>query len=223
VRRLADLTYLRARSVVMVAVAVMVLAAPLAFTVFDRVEPFDIADPDSEVERAYAAFEESSGRGWEPEVVLLVEPAAGAASAVGSAEVQAVAERLATVDGIAAVETPADDDELVSTDRLAALVIGRIAAGAERPEVGDAVDEAFSDDPKVRAGGISVAAHQISVQTEEDTRRIELFAAALLLLLLLGLFRSPLAAARPLLLAGFSIGVTLALLSLISGAVDVDL
>ena len=71
----------------------------------------------------------------------------------------------------------------------------------------------------MRAGGISVAAHQISVQTEEDTRRIELFAAALLL----GLFRSPLAAALPLLLAGFSIGVTLALLSLISGAVDVDL
>ncbi len=68
-----------------------------------------------------------------------------------------------------------------------------------------------------------MAAHQISVQTEEDTRRIELFAAALLLLLLLGLFRSPLAAALPLLLAGFSIGVTLALLSLISGAVDVDL
>ena len=52
-RSLSELTYLRAPTIVVVAGLVLLVAAPFAAAIFDRVEPFDLSDPNSEVERAY--------------------------------------------------------------------------------------------------------------------------------------------------------------------------
>ncbi len=222
-RSLSELTYLRARTIVVVAGLVLLVAAPFAAGIFDRVEPFDLSDPNSEVERAYAAYERATGAQSEPDVVLLVKPDDGARSAAGAAEVEVTAERLAAIEGIAVVSEPGQQRELISDDGRAALVIGSLDAGAGRVDVGERVDSAFAADPGIRAGGTAVAAAQIGERTERDTRRIEIFAAPALLLLLLLVFRTAVAAALPLILSAFSIVVTLALLSVLSRFVEIDL
>ncbi len=222
-RKLADLTYVRAPLIAISAVVLLLAGAPLAAQVFDEVEPFDISDPDSEVQRAYAAYEAASGQSSEPEVLVLVEPATGATTSGGRRRIVAAAERIEAVEGIAAVTTPEQNPTLVSDDRSAGLLLGFLDRDKSRVGVGEEVVEATAGDPELTAGGIAVAAHQLGAQTEQDTRRIELYAAPLLLLLLLIVFRSVLAAILPLILAGFSIVLTLASLRLISGLTEIDL
>jgi uncharacterized membrane protein YdfJ with MMPL/SSD domain len=222
VRALAQFTYLRAGRIALGAVLLLALAVPLAADVFNRVEPFDISDPDSEVERLNRAYEEASGQRPEPEVLLLVEPGGRVDSRTGRRTVEETAARLERLPGIARVVTPSSDPGLVADDGRAALLLGFLRADQGRVEAGERVEEAFEGDPEIEAGGLAVAAHQIGLQTEEDTRRIELYAAPVLLLLLLIVFGSPLAAALPLLLSGFSIVLTLALLALLSSIVDID-
>jgi uncharacterized membrane protein YdfJ with MMPL/SSD domain len=203
---------------VLAATLALVVAAPFAADVFDRVEPFDISDPESEVERVDAIYAAVTGQRAEPDVLLLLER-----EGKGGPEPLAVARRLEAIKGVASTSTPEEEPGLISSDGDAAVVAGFLAAGAGRVEVGERVERAFASSPNVVAGGTAVAAAQIGERTERDTRRIELFAAPLLLLLLLFAFRSPAAAALPLALAGFSIVVTLALLSALAGAVDIDL
>ncbi len=210
---LGDWTYLRAGVVAIAAAVVFAIAVPLTAGVFDHTRPFDINDPNSEVERAYAAYEQAQGVVSDADVALLVSaPATGAA----------VERRLAAVNGIADAYGPADDPHLRSADGGEMLVLGRSAAGINRVDLGDDVKAAFEGQPGVTAGGVAVAAFEIGQQTEQDTRRIEVFAAPILLLLLLFVFRSPLAAALPLLLAGFSITTSLAALSLLGRVIDID-
>ena len=72
--RLAEFTYIRSWPIVIPAVVALLVAAPFAAQVFDRVEPFDISDPGSEVQRAYAVYESATGQQVEREVILLVQP-----------------------------------------------------------------------------------------------------------------------------------------------------
>ena len=53
----------------------VLVAIPFAAGVFDRVEPFDISDPESEVERADAAYAAVTGQSAEPDVLLLLDSA----------------------------------------------------------------------------------------------------------------------------------------------------
>ncbi len=212
---LADWTYLRAGVVAIAAAVVFAIAVPLAAGVFDHVRPFDINDPGSEVERAYAAYEQAQGVVSDADVALLVSGPAAARTAD-------VERRLTAVNGIADAYGPADDPRLRSADGGEVLVLGRSAAGVNRVDLGEAVRTAFEGQRGVTAGGVAVAAFEIGQQTEQDTRRIEVFAAPVLLLLLLFVFRSPLAAALPLLLAGFSITTSLAALSLLGRVIDID-
>lgn len=220
---IANFTYLRAVAVVIGAGVLALLALPAAALVFDRVEPFDISDPDSEVERAYAAYAAATGTRSEPEAMILVEPEGGVGGPDGRRDVADVADRLSEIDGVASVSGPREDPALVSDDGGSALIVGVLDASAGRVETGERISEEFDADPEALAGGIAVASHQIGEEAERDTRRLELYAAPLLLLLLFIAFRSALAALLPLVLAGFSIALTLALLTLISDLVDIDL
>lgn len=223
-RALAEFTYLRAGPILIGAAVALLIATPFAIGVFDGVEPFDISDPDSEVQRAYQAFEEATGRNPEAEVVLLVEPPAGGQDAGVRSAADAAAERLAGVKGIAAVRTPsAAGMELVSDDGMAALVLGFLETDNGRVETGGRIAAEFDGDPAVTAGGTAVAAYEIGEQSEDDTRMIELFAAPVLLLLCLWIFRSVVAALLPVLLAGSSIILTFALLNALSRVIDIDL
>ncbi len=214
-RTLGEITYLRAGRIALVAAVLFAIALPVASTVFDHTRPFDISDPGSEVERGYSAYEDAQGVVSDPDVVVLLSGPAVSRAAT-------LQRRLAGIEGIAASYGPGDDTSLRAAAGGEALLLGRSAAGVNRVDLGEAVSNAFANEPGVTPGGVAVAAYEIGRQTEQDTRRIELFAAPLLLLLLLFVFRSPLAAALPLLLSGFSIVTTLAVLSLLGRAVGID-
>lgn len=219
-RFLARLTYLRAGTVIAFAVVLLAGAAILAMQVFDRVEPFDIADPESEVAQASLAFESATGRTAEPGVVLLVDDAP---SGDESGAVVLTARSLRSVTGIAEVDGPESDPALVSADGSRSLILGYLEAGAGRIEVGEAVVDRFDSDPAVLAGGTAVAAYQVGLRSESDTRRLELFAAPVLLLLLLVVFRTAVAAMLPLVVAAISILATFAALTLITDLTAIDL
>ena len=210
---IAKVTYLRAWTVLVLAGVVFVAAAIVAFDIFDRVDPFDISDSGSEVQRAYAQIEDSTGQSADPGVILLIE---------SGADVAEVEDTLSRVDGIAAVIGPADDSAL-SADDGRSLVVGYLAPGATRVDVGEDTEAAFNDVPGVLAGGTAVAAHQVGNRSEDDSRRIELLAAPLLFVLLLIVFRTLVAALLPLLVAGISILITFAALRLLTAITQIDL
>lgn len=204
---------MRAWAVLLGALVVLIAAAAIAADIFDRVEPFDISDADSEVQRAYAQYEDATGRSPDPEVILLVDPGGDADGA---------AHALAAVAGIAVVAGPADSARLTAADGHS-LVVGYLDPGANRVETGEAAATAVAGLPGVEAGGTAVAAYQVGVRSEDDSRRIELLAAPLLLVLLLIVFRTLIAAVLPLLVAGLTIVVTFAVLRLLTDLTQIDL
>lgn len=212
--RLGRFSYFWAEGVLIAAVLLVVAAAAIGASIFDRAQPFDISDADSEVERAYSQIEQETGRQAEPETLLVVEPAEAAT---------AVAQRLSGIEGIASVESPSDRGGLLSLGKTSALVLGYSAPGEPRLEIGERVSDEFAGTDGVTAGGLTVAAHAFSEQTDEDTRRIELLAAPFLLIILLLVFRSPIAAGLPLALSAASIVLTFAILRLLSSSVDIDI
>jgi RND superfamily putative drug exporter len=192
-------------------------AGLLASQIFDSVDPFDIGDPDSEVARAAATVEDLTGHTAEPGVVLLV---AARPDDLGPAE--KAARTLSDVPEIARVETARDQPALVNPQGDS-LVLGYLTRDAVRVDVGEATVHAFAGNPAVTAGGTAVAAYQVGERSEDDTRQIELYAAPVLLLLLLLVFRTALASILPLAVAAFAIVVTMAILRLLTEATPIDL
>lgn len=209
----AKATYLRAWTVLLAALVIVIAAAAIAADVFDRVDPFDIRDSDSEVQRAYAQLEQATGRSPDPEVVLLVDPGADASAAASA---------LATVAGIASVAGPDESPRLIAADGHT-LVVGYLEPGANRVEVGEDAAAAVAGLPGVEAGGTAVAAYQVGLRSEDDSRQIELLAAPLLLILLIVVFRTLVAAVLPLLVAAMTIVVSFAALRLLTGLTQIDL
>jgi RND superfamily putative drug exporter len=216
-RALSRLTYVHAGLLLGVAAVLFCGAGLLASQIFDSVDPFDIGDPDSEVARAAATVEDLTGHTAEPGVVLLVsakpddlEPAENAART------------LSGLPEIARVETARDQPALVNPQGDS-LVLGFLTRDAVRVDVGEATVNAFESNPAVTPGGTAVAAFQVGERSEDDTRQIELYAAPVLLLLLLLVFRTALASILPLAVAAFSIVITMAILRLLTEATSIDL
>lgn len=209
----AKATYLRAWTVLLATLLILIAAAAIAADIFERVDPFDISDADSEVQRAYAQIEDVTGRSTDPEVILLIEPDGDAAAAAAA---------LATVAGIASVDS-ADEVPRLAGAGGRELVLGYLDPGVNRVEVGEDAADAVAGLPGVEAGGTAVAAYEVGLRSEDDSRRIELLAAPLLLLLLLIVFRTLVAALLPLLVAAVTIVVTFAALRLLTGLTQIDL
>lgn len=216
-KALRRVTDLRAGRVLGFAAVLFCAAGVLASQIFDSVEPFDIGDPDSEVALAAAKVEELTGETVEPGVVLLV-----AAEPDDLAPAEAAAEELREVPGVVRVETARDLPSLVNADGES-LVLGYLEPGAVRVDVGEATVHAFEDDAAVAAGGTAVASFQVGERSEDDTRKIELYAFPVLLLLLLLVFRTAMASVLPLIVAAFTIVITMAALRLLTEATPIDL
>lgn len=219
-RALATLTYLHARSLMVLALVLFGVAVVGSADIFERVKPFNINDPESEAVQAARAYEATTGRTAEPEVVLLIS---SEDLALGPAAPTRAARTLRSIPGISRVRSPARDPALISAGGDASLVLGYLEAGASRVEIGEAVSQRFAQEPEVQAGGTAVAAYQVGERSEEDARRIELYAAPVLLLLLLLVFRTFIAAMLPLIVAALSILLTFAVLRLLTDVRAIDL
>ena len=103
------------------------------------------------------------------------------------------------------------------------LVVGFVDEDVEDiADVGQMVEESFEGVGFVTAGGGAVTAQQLNETTEDDLRRIEIFAAPLLFLLSLLVFRGLVAAVLPLVVGALSIVTTLLLLRLLTNVMEID-
>jgi len=201
------------------AIAVAVGAALGGASVFDDVKPYGFQDPGSESERAYSEVRDVTGHRAVPEVELLVQ----SRRAQPMQAARRAAHQLRRVPGIALVLTPHDDPQLISSDRRRVLVLGFISADiTDISEVGADVKERFSDDRRVSVGGAAVTVDELTKTTQDDLKRIELFALPLLLLLSLLVFRGLVAALLPVVVGALSILTTLALLNALTTVIEID-
>ena len=198
-----------------------VVGALLASSVFEVVKPFGFEDPASESALADDALSEASGELPVAGVILLVDPATGGG---GGKAVESAAERLQALPEVARVLTPADDPSFESVDGRSALVVGYLDASVDDfSEVGETVNAIFGETPGIVPGGAAVTAFELNDVSERDLQRIELFAAPLLFVLSLFVFRGVIAALLPLVVGAISIITTLLLLRLLATVIEIDL
>ncbi len=198
---------------------VAVVSALGGASVFDNVKPFGFRDPASQSSKAYDAIEDATGQRAVPDVELLVQPRSGSPQVAA----KAAAARLRTVTGIRRVVTPAIDPRLVSSDGRAALVIGFLSSSAsDMSQVGSDVRDRFAHTPGVSVGGSAVTVDELTEITQDDLRRIELYALPILLLLSLLVFRGLVAALLPVVVGGLSILTSLALLNVLTAVMEID-
>lgn len=213
--------FVHRRAIVALALLGTLAAAWGARDVFDVVEPFGFSDPDSESARAYDRLEAATGEQAVPGVVLLVDAEGPVSAPAGQAAIASAASELESIEGVARVLPT--DESLVSADGRSALVVGTLESSVgDASKLGEEVEQRFGDDPAVTAGGSAVASHQLNGTTEEDLQRIELYAAPLLLLLSLFIFRGLVAAALPLVVGAISIVTTLLILRVLASAIEID-
>jgi RND superfamily putative drug exporter len=219
VRKLGQFAYRRRRGLTIVAGLVAVVSALGGASVFNNVKPFGFQDPASQSSKAYDAIENATGQRAVPDVELLVQPSSGNPGAAASP----VAARLRTVAGIKRVVTPESDRRLVSSDGKAALVLGFISSDVtDLSHVGSDVRDRFAGYPGVSVGGSAVTVDELTKITQDDLRRIELFALPILLLLSLVVFRGLVAALLPVVVGGISILTSLVLLNVLTTVMDID-
>ena len=216
--QLGHFAFRRRKLLVTVAAVVAIAAAIGGSTVFDNVKPFGFQDPNSDSSRAYEDLRHAAGEQPIPEIELLIEPKSGEPLPAA----RRAARELRGVAGIQRVITPESDPDLVSTDRRMALVLGFVSADiTDISEVGAEVKDRFSGDPGVVVGGAAVTVDELTKTTQDDLKRIELYALPLLLLLSFLVFRGLVAALLPVLVGALSILTTLLLLNALTTVIDI--
>ena len=192
--KLGHYAFRRRKLLAIGSVVFAIVAAVGGSTVYDNVKPFGFQDPNSDSARAYDALRDATGERPIPEVELLVAPTSGRPLP----DAQRAALELRSVNGIQRVITPEDDPALVSTDGRVALVLGFISSDVDDiSEIGTDVKNRFSGDPGIEVGGAAVTVDELTSTTQDDLKRIELFALPLLLLLSFLIFRGLVAAVLP--------------------------
>lgn len=196
------------------------VAAVLAAGVLDATRPFGFSDPDSESAIAREHLERAGGSSPVPDVSILLRLPAREDNA--ELVLARVAEELDEIAGIARVERP-EESKLITADGRTALVNGFISdSEADVSLVGERVEERFSGRGPTVAGGSAVAQHQLNQATEDDLKRIELFALPVLLALSLFAFRGLVASLIPLAAGALSVVTTLAILRLLGDVIAID-
>ncbi len=184
------------------------------------------ADPGTDSIRAAEVLDREF-TGGSRNLVLLVTAEEGVDRPAAVRAGMALTEELASEEGIASVESywslrvPA----LASTDGTQALVLGEILGDEdeviERLEQLTATYTRSDDVLDVSVGGFAEAFRQVSETVRADLTRAELIAFPIVLILLLLIFRSVVAALLPLAVGAVAVVGTIAILQLLAGVTDV--
>jgi putative drug exporter of the RND superfamily len=207
----------------------VVVAGALGGGVFDRLSAGGFSDPDAESSRARDELERVFGAG-DPNLVLLVTAKHGsvddpAAAAAGAALTRRLAGEPA-VQQASSYWTLGSAAPLRSDDRRQALVLARIAGNQDK--VDQAVRQLLprysrsSDLVTVAVGGQAAVFRQISAQVEQDLRTAEALTFPIVLVLLMLVFGSVMAATLPLAVAAIAVAGTLLALWLLTLVTDVS-
>jgi len=190
------------------------------------------SDPSAESSQADRYLTETLG-GSTPNIVLLVKPAQPGQT-VDDPEVaaagRAVTDELARTPGVTqaiSYWSLGNAPPLRATEKDSALVLARTEGNEDEVRENIAkIAETFNRDGEVVAtqvGGLSEAFREVGETIERDLALAEMIALPLTLLILLFVFRSPVAAALPLLVGGFSIVGTFVVLKVLASVTDVSI
>ncbi len=229
-QRLGRLTVRRRRWVLAGTLLAVIVAGALGGGVFDRLSGGGFSDPDAESSRGTEQLEEIFETG-DPNLILLVTAKQGSVDNRRiAAEGTAITEELV---GEPAIEqafsywTLGSAPPLRSNDGGQALVLARI--GGDEDKVDAAVEELspkFTREDSnltVDVGGQGEVFRQVTSQVESDLQRAELITFPILLILLILVFGSVIAAGLPLAVAAISVVGTLLALFLLTLVTDVSI
>lgn len=203
--RLARLVLERPARILVVAMIAVGVAAPVGITSFDALDPYVFDTPGSESAKVAGGIEEASGVRADGGVIALVRTPARTTG--GQARIGEVAAKLTRDPDIKQVQTPFEGGapSWISRRGDSAYLVAYVRPDADGEELTQRLSEAFAGLSDVVLGGTVIADDQIAAQTEQDSKRAELFAFPLLFVLTLLFFRSLVAAALPLLLGAISV------------------
>ncbi len=230
-RRIADLTWRRPRSILLGALLFAAVAGFFGHDVEHHLKAAGFTDPDSESERAAAVLHDALGHGAEPGLVVLVRPEEGERLDLTDRavrdEVLRLAEELRGARYVGNVPDPFTTPGLVAADGQSVLLPAQLTT-TDLEDEGGLADESVRE--RVRSelldvgyAGFAPGFNEVNDQTRRDLTRAELIAFPLLAILLLVVFRSAVAALVPLLLGVLSILGTLLVLRVMATFVDTSL
>jgi RND superfamily putative drug exporter len=191
------------------ALVFLVIAGVFGAPVAGLLKGGGFADPRSEAVVAADRLREATGINAEYGVVTLVKLDSEFASPAAAAEVADVTSKLLNdpmvirVDGFTSTNSPA----FISKDRRSTYLVASIHADglAEAESVSERLRDSLAADKHATIGGAGLANIEVEKQVSADLAKAETLAFPILFLLLLLVFRGPIAASLPLLVGGLTI------------------
>jgi RND superfamily putative drug exporter len=228
--RLGRFAVRRRRRILIGTILGVILAGAFGGSVIANLSNGGFTDPRSDSQRAEDVLDQSF-HGGNPNLVLLVTARRGTVDDPAVAEPgTAITQQLAGEPGIQAAFsywTLGSPAPLRSTDATEALVLARIEGNPD--EVRDRVKELSpkytQTDPTitVRVGGQAEVFRQVGTQVEEDLQKAETITFPVVLILLVLVFGSVVAAGLPLATGGIAVVGTLLVLQIIAAITDVSI
>ncbi len=209
--RLARLAQRHPWRVIAAWVVLIVSLAPLALHLEDRLKAGGFEDPDGDSQQTARTLERAFG---DPanflQVVVRTDEGTPADVRDGVREAASTA---GSTEHVTAVTTWRDDPALTADDGLTSMVLVGLDSDSTTTQnlVAPLRDDLASTSPEsveVDVTGAAALDYDLNVQSKADATRAELIAFPLLFLVLLLIFRSVVAMAVPLVLAGMTLVVT---------------
>lgn len=219
---LASVTTRRPGRVLIVAAIVSVFCLAISSGLPQRLATQGFANEGAESQKALDAISDATGVDPTEDIIAVVTAPDGKKidTPAGHKQVDAVAKKLAALDGVIGLEVPFGDpapgrnaSSAVTKDGRSAIVYARTVPHAADSDLAEQAIDALAGDNQVKLGGALVAQHYISSTVSHDLERSELIAFPLLFLISLFVFRSLIAALLPLLIGAITIPLTMAMLS----------
>ncbi|MGW7294729.1 MMPL family transporter [Streptomyces xiamenensis] len=226
--RLSALVLGHRRAVLWVAVLLALIGGASSATLFDDVKGGGFTNPGAESGQAADALAEHFGQS-DPNLVLLVHAPDGVDDPAARAAGTALAERLAGEDGVSGVLsywTAGGADQLRSADGERALVLATVAG--DETEAGHRLTElrpgyeGERDGVDVAVGGTAMINNEVSELSERDVIKGETIAFPIMLIVLVLVFGSLVAASLPLATGLITILVSMGLLWAMAQLTDVS-
>ena len=229
-RRVGEFTVRRRRWILVGALVVFAAAGAFGGKVAKSLSSGGFDDPGSESSRAAQTLQDEFGTG-NPNVVLLVRTRHGTVdSPAVRAEGLSLTRQLAGergVDAVVSYWSLRGAPPLRSTDTSEALVLARIEGDDDtvRDRVEDLGPKYTISTPEVTVGvgGRAEVFRQVGTTVESDLQKAEKISIPITLVLLILVFGSVVAAGLPLMIGGFAIVGTFAVLQVLSSLTDVSI
>jgi RND superfamily putative drug exporter len=219
------------KRIVAVAALVMVACGVFGIPVAKSLSAGGFQDPTSESSQATQLLVNKFGQG-DMELVISVTDDAGAQSPAARAVAMDIVTQLQQSSGVAQVTSAWTSPEsaapaLVSKDGKTGLIVAGITGGESgaQKHAKELTDRLVHDRDgvTVRAGGMAMTYVQINAQTEKDLLMMEAIAIPLSFIVLVWVFGGLTAAALPLVVGGFAILGSMAVLRAITFVTDVSI